>query len=519
MDLTQGFLFDESEAANPEPGQEAEWSLDDALDHDAPEVNPDAGNEAEWESSPGTGQESDGEHADAPGVAEQNETGDARWTWRLIDLSPYPPISRLAQAYPDLLPHEFAAMVEDILSRGQQNPIAVWRGQIVDGKHRFFACLAAGVIPVFNRLPADVNPFEHVRGANDLRRHSSANERAETAFALWTLAREGFPYLPEDQAGHFANLQNAWHVPTLEEVAGEAGVSPRLVSHVASVRGENSTATPELRAAAEGRLVRYSDASGIVGESPEVQRRAVDLVQSGHAKTVRTGAKLAKQVMAGDTAAIEAGTEHPRRVGEAATLYRSSVASLGARLDPGSVQIIIAVPPEEVSLSYYSDLIVLSARVLNDEGVLAMPVYPERLPETVARLVHPDLQWIWEFDLMFESPVEIHIDPHVIRTRRIPLLVYGKSRSSLTEGFDVIEVPSPEPHLTDRRRILEQGMAAVMNRFATPGSVVCLPRCQGMGPAAQAALDVGCVVIGADEDQACLDQLAEQLEDYIRRLY
>ena len=450
-----------------------------------------------------------------PGVAEQNETVYDRLTWRLIDLSPYPPTSRLARAYPDLLPHEFAAMVEDIRQEGQEEPIDVWRGQIIDGRHRFFACLITRVIPTFRYPPAEANPFRHVRRKNDLRRHSNPNDRVETAYAVWAMEREGFPDLSDDAEVDFANLQNDWVKSRLEEVAAEAGVSTRLVSHVASVRRDGSAATPELRAAAENKLAKYSDASQILRESPEVQRRAVDLVQSGKAKTVKAGAKLVKEEMAEDTAAVESKMEQARRVGDAATLYRSSIGSLGRRLDPSSVHLIVAVPPEEVSLFYYSDLIILSARALNDEGVLVVPVYPERLPETVDRLVHPDLQWIWEFELLFESPVEIHSEPHVIRTRRIPLLVYGKSRSSLAEGCDVIEVPSPKPPPTYRHRILEQGMAAVMNRFATPGSVVCLPQLNGMAAAVQAALDVACVVIGAEEDQACLDQLAERLEDYI----
>ena len=125
---------------------------------------------------------------------------------------------------------------------------------IIDGRHRFYACLVAGVMPVFNNLPTDVNPFIHVRTKNDLRRHISPNDRAETAYMVWAMEREGFPNMPEGTANDFAILQNDWDKSRLEDVAAEAGVSPRLVSYVASVRREGSTASPELRAAAERKI-------------------------------------------------------------------------------------------------------------------------------------------------------------------------------------------------------------------------------------------------------------------------
>ena len=516
MDLTQGLLFDDLEPVNTETDQEAECSLGEMLDQDSPEVILDPENEATRERSSETGQELNGQHAGTPGVADQNEAAGVRWTCHLIDLSPHPPISRLARVYPDILPHEFAALVEDIRKRGQEDPIDVWRGLIIDGRHRFYACLVAGVMPVFNNLPTDVNPFSHVRTKNDLRRHSSPNDRAETAYMVWAMEREGFPNMPEGTGNDFAILQNDWDKSRLEDVAAEAGVSPRLVSYVASVQRESSTASPELRAAAERKLVTYSDASSILKESPEVQRRAVELVQSGKARTAKVGAMLAIQEVSENMAAGEAGIEQPRIVGEVARLYCSSLANFGQRLEPGSVQLIVAIPPKEARSSDCSDLVAFSARVLSDEGVLVVPVYPEHLLDGLLFRVHPDLQWIWEFELLFDRPIEIHVEPHVILTRRIPLLAYGKSKSNLADGPDVIEVPSPKLPLTDRRRILEQGMERVIDRFADPGGVVCLTQLQGMGPAAMAAIDSGCVVIGCDEDRVCLDQFAEQLEYYVR---
>ena len=125
-----------------------------------------------------------------------------------------------------------------------------------------------------------------------------------------------------------------------------------------------------------------------------MQRRAVELVQSGKARTAKVGAMLAIQEVSENMAAGEAGIEQPRIVGEVARLYCSSLANFGRRLEPGSVQLIVAIPPKEARSSDCSDLVAFSARVLSGEGVLVVPVYPEHLLDGLLFRVHPDLQWI-----------------------------------------------------------------------------------------------------------------------------
>ena len=56
---------------------------------------------------------------------------------------------------------EFAALVASIRALGLLDPIVVWRGEIIDGRHRFLACIKAGVEPRFEHLPEDADPLEH----------------------------------------------------------------------------------------------------------------------------------------------------------------------------------------------------------------------------------------------------------------------------------------------------------------------------------------------------------------------
>jgi hypothetical protein len=82
---------------------------------------------------------------------------------------------------------EYKGLVDSIKEHGLFDPILVWKGKIVDGRHRHKACLEAGVEPDYDYL-ADEMSFEKVRdrviGENILRRHLTVGQRAMIASAL-----------------------------------------------------------------------------------------------------------------------------------------------------------------------------------------------------------------------------------------------------------------------------------------------------------------------------------------------
>ena len=89
---------------------------------------------------------------------------------------------------------EFDGIVDSIKQYGLFEPIIMWQGWIVDGRHRHKACLKADVKPTYEYIPDDT-PFnvvlDRVVGANLMRRHMTTGQRAMTAAALATMTVGG----------------------------------------------------------------------------------------------------------------------------------------------------------------------------------------------------------------------------------------------------------------------------------------------------------------------------------------
>ena len=109
------------------------------------------------------------------------------------------PIGALANLFPDMDENIFAGLVRSIREDGLREPILVWRGDVVDGRHRYRACLEAGVEPEFEYLPDDADPMSFVIARNILRRQLSPSQLAVIAYRLTVL--------PMSDAGRTADVQ------------------------------------------------------------------------------------------------------------------------------------------------------------------------------------------------------------------------------------------------------------------------------------------------------------------------
>jgi hypothetical protein len=150
----------------------------------------------------------------------------------------------LADLFPLLEGQEFDDLVADIKINGLREPIALLGGEILDGRNRYRACIAAGVKPYFTHLPL-VDPVKYVISVNLRRRHMDESQRAMVAAKLATLkqgARTDLSPIGEMSQADAAALLN---------------VGKRSVERAKMVRDQ---AEPELIAAVERGDVSVSGA-------------------------------------------------------------------------------------------------------------------------------------------------------------------------------------------------------------------------------------------------------------------
>lgn len=97
-----------------------------------------------------------------------------------------------ANMFPLIDPDNLTALAEDIKAHGQQEPIWMFQGQLLDGRNRVLACAIAGVTPTtqeWQPKPGET-PSQFVMSRNLHRRHLTASQRAALAVELEAVIAE-----------------------------------------------------------------------------------------------------------------------------------------------------------------------------------------------------------------------------------------------------------------------------------------------------------------------------------------
>lgn len=107
-----------------------------------------------------------------------------------------------AEMFPRMPGDEFVALKQDIRANGLIEPIWLLDDQILDGRHRYYACQEVGVTPSFREYQGD-DAAAFVVSLNLKRRHLSESQRAAVAVRLANM-----PQGARTDIQPSANLQN-----------------------------------------------------------------------------------------------------------------------------------------------------------------------------------------------------------------------------------------------------------------------------------------------------------------------
>lgn len=173
-----------------------------------------------------------------------------------------------AKVLPEMGDEEFAELVADIEQNSLICPIALLDDQIIDGRHRYRACIEAGVEPVFDDIDLEgMPPGEYVWALNGNRRHLTPSQRAACYVELVGDA-EVDKAISRQKSGKTLP-QNCGKGQASEHIARAAGVSPRTVDDAKAVK----KADPELfDKVKSGEVTASAAAKQLRGEKPQPER-------------------------------------------------------------------------------------------------------------------------------------------------------------------------------------------------------------------------------------------------------
>jgi len=152
-------------------------------------------------------------------------------------------IHPLAALIPKMTQDEYDALRDDIAANGLYEPIRIYEGQILDGRHRYYACRELDIEPHYAPFEGS-DPIAYVASANLHRRHLTSSQRAVIALAFEAeyakAARErqlAAIGQSNDRCGICATTGKA-----REQAAQVTGTSPRYVQDAKKL----ATAAPDL---------------------------------------------------------------------------------------------------------------------------------------------------------------------------------------------------------------------------------------------------------------------------------
>lgn len=189
----------------------------------------------------------------------------------------------LSRRFGDWSAAEYQRLVDDINANGLHEDIVTLDGMVLDGWHRYRACVDLMIEPRMQEFdPTQSDPEAWTWGRNHVRRHSSPSVRAIEVAQRTTFVLSGRPReLPQETREDRVSPSReglSEKAKTTQQAAIEAGVSAATMERArAVVQGGHE----DLVAAVSGGHIAVKDAAEIAKASPEVQKREVARRKAG----------------------------------------------------------------------------------------------------------------------------------------------------------------------------------------------------------------------------------------------
>ena len=247
----------------------------------------------------------------------------------------------LADVFPLIEGAEFDALVADISKQGLLEAIVTLDGDILDGRNRYRACVAAGVEPHFEVFEG-ADPVAFVVSKNVARRHLDESQRALAAAKIATL-----------QNGQRKSASPIGEGHSQGEAAQLLNVGKRSVERAREVLNEG---TPELVRAVEAGRVSVSAAAD-VATLPKVEQ--TEIVAKGEKEILEAAKRIRLQKAEVRRAEIQA------------------IAATQVHIPAGKFSTIVIDPPwpmEKIERDVAPDQVAFDYPTMSEDQLAAFPV-------------------------------------------------------------------------------------------------------------------------------------------------
>lgn len=170
-------------------------------------------------------------------------------------------LHELCKLFPPMSEDQFTALMRDIAENGLRQPIVIYENKILDGRHRYKACINLGRQPVSVIYDGD-DPLGYVISHNLSRRHLDESQRAMIGARIANM-KSGRP----SKSGKILPVSM-----TNDEAAARLSVSDQSIKSAKKVINKG---TDDLKAAVESGQIAVSVAAKIADLGPDQQAEVI----------------------------------------------------------------------------------------------------------------------------------------------------------------------------------------------------------------------------------------------------
>jgi len=185
----------------------------------------------------------------------------------------------VASIFPMMSEAEYQGLKQDIAENGQEEPIVVWQGQLIDGRNRLKACEELGIEPDWVELDEEADPVKYVISHNLHRRHLDESQRAMVGARLRKVFDDEAKERQGTRTDIVENLPQSSKGRSRDKAGEAVAVSGKSVDAATKVLTQGS---PELAEMVDRGEVKVSKAATLV-KKVKSKEKQTEIISKGPA--------------------------------------------------------------------------------------------------------------------------------------------------------------------------------------------------------------------------------------------